>query len=49
MILGLNTFVILFVKKFYQEQQQLPLLSHGCIQQQQTTYYRQIHLWGLRR
>ena len=27
-------------------QQQLPLLSHDCIQQQQTKYYRKIHMWG---
>ena len=33
---------------YQQQQQQLPLLSHGCIQQQQTKYYRKIHMWGLR-
>jgi len=26
----------------------LPSLSHGCIQQQQTKYYRKIHMWELR-
>ena len=32
-----------------QQLQQLPLLTHGCIQQQQhTKYYRKIHMWGLR-
>ena len=30
------------------EQQQLPLISHGCIQQQQTKYYRKIHMQCLR-
>jgi len=29
---------------YQQQQQQLPLLSHGCIQQQQTKYYRKIHV-----
>ena len=33
---------------YQQQQQQLPLLSHGCLQQQQTKYYRKIHMWGLR-
>jgi len=30
------------------QQQHLPLLSHGCIQQQQTQYYRKIdlHQWS---
>jgi len=28
-----------------QQQQHLPLLSHGCIQQQQTKYYRKIRMW----
>jgi len=35
-------------KVFVVLQQQLPLLIHGCIQQQQTKYYRKIHLWALR-
>jgi len=38
---------ILPVQKYHQ-QQQLPSLSYGCIQQQQTKYYRKIHLWDLR-
>ena len=32
----------------FHQQLHVPLLSHGCIQQHQTKYYRKIYLWGIR-